>query len=223
MDWRIGVIKRREGVTAGAPPTVRAAAAFAAAVRARHAPRTLCADHLDMALPRPEAAQVSHVHAGPRIGLTAELTFNHHALLQGMPQAGAASRRQGAGFGEAQARALFERLFSRHARISALDERRAPPLPDIPAKGPTTLAAAPGRAERVLPRPPATPVAAAPTAPAPGTEKATVAAEWGAPFSATAQPKQVVLAPSEMRRVADQVIREIDHRISARRERLGGR
>jgi hypothetical protein len=223
MDWRIGVIGRREGATAGAPPTVRAVAAFAAAVWARHAPRTLYADHLDMALARPEAAHVSHVHAGPRIGLTAELTFNHHAPLQGSAQAAATSRRQGGGFGEAQARAVFERLFSRHARISALDEHRATPLPDIPAKAPATLAAAPGRTERVLPRRSAPPIAAASTGPGPGTEKATVAAEWGVPFSATAPPKQVVLAPPEIRRVADQVIREIDHRISAQRERLGGR
>jgi hypothetical protein len=235
MDWRIGVIRRREQALAGAPSTVGAAAGFAEAVRARLAPRTLYAAHIDMTLARPEAAQVNHFHVGQRIGLNAELIFNDRALFQGAPQA--ASRRQGAAFGEAQARTLFERLFSRRARFSALDERRAAPAPDIPAKRPPAMVAPPdipakrppamvappGRAERVLLRPSAAPVAPAPPAPAPRTAEATLAAEWGAPFPAPAQPKPVVLAAPEIRRVADQVIREIDHRISARRERMGGR
>ena len=224
MDWRIGVIGRREQAAVGAPPTVAAVVAFAASVMARHAPQTMYADHLDMALARPsDASQVNHFHAGPRIGLSAELTVHDHALFPQTTQVMAAPRRQGAGFGEAETRALFERLFSRRARLSALDERRAPPPPDVLAKAPSASVEPSSRVERVLPRPAAPPAAPEAAGPPPRIDPATVASDWGAPIPPPAQPKPVVLAAPEIRRVANQVIREIDHRISARRERMGER
>jgi hypothetical protein len=227
MNLDIGVIRRGQIPALQAPATVSAAAAFAAALGRRHLPRAVIVSRVDLALAQEPAAQVSYFHSAPRIDIAPAVSIQERYTLFAGEPAGAK------GYGEAEASALFERLFSRHIRVAPF---AAPNAPDARREGesaqtftrPPDILPRVDTVDRVLPRLPVSMErVSSPPERAPLTQPALRDMDWGTgwgqrPIRASG-PQPMTLPAPEFGRVVDQVMREIDRRIVARRERLGKR
>jgi hypothetical protein len=226
MQVNIGVIRKQNVPAAQPPRSVATAEDFAGRIAGRYLPREFTASRADLALAYEPPAQVNYFQDA-RAEIATSVNLHQHYSFAAMPRdiAPAAPVRQD--FGESQAAALFARLFSRHKRVAVFEENGSPAVQRALDRAPgriSNLAAMGVEAvDRVLPR------KAAPEEPAvQGKEMSAIEpnssdAGWGLPPIALATPRPLMLPDPEVRRVADQVMREIDHRIVARRERWGMR
>lgn len=228
MNLDIGVI-RPVVPRSQMPRTIGSAAAFAAAIAQRYAPQAVMVTHADLAVAWQVPDQVNYVAAAPRIDIAPTVTVEeHNVFIQAARDVAAASGTEQVSFGEAEASALFARLFSRQGRVATF----------AAAAVPAPLAAASANPFVVGPRDPVESVAAVerslPQAPVdedrpmrhdPVSRPHIVHRDdgWGTPPMLPPEPKPITLPAPEIRRVAEQVMREIDHHITARRERLGKR
>lgn len=222
MDWTIGVIER-ERMQAGAPlPTVAEAGRFASSLLSRYEARRFVASGADLALAWETARVLNENHFSTRVEVSPRITVDQSYTFPGFrPEKRALT--PAAAFDEQRAAALFERLFTRSARFAAIDSpREAIPPSTTAAKQALIFAEQRASAvERALPVRPAiekTPPAAE-LAHAPAGHK--LDDGWGTPLAKRETPAPVTLAAPEIRRVTDQVMREIDHRTRAVRERTG--
>lgn len=227
MDVSIGVI-RKQSVPAAAPlGTVAAAEAFASRIASCYLPARFSASRAELALAYEPAPQVNYFQSA-QVDVAPSVTIHDHHAFAAVPRQTAVANGEAQGFGEAQAAALFERLFSRHKRTASFAEKGMPVEP-APAGSPGTqpIPSFPvdlSRAvERILPRP-ATADRPSARAKEPRLfDGGNSDAGWGTRAILPATPKPFTLAEPEVKRVADQVMREIDHRVIARRERMGKR
>ena len=225
-NGQIGVVQKR-GPESKSPRTIAALDAFASQIARAYLPSRLTISRAELALTygvleAVENHQHAHIEISSSVSFHEHFSFASRRALAGRESAAAAQRRPG--FGEAQAISLFERLFSRRKRIAEFNDstpQRRTPTRDLTATrflAPDFPAAPPERVHRILPR---LVRAEHPEADAPS-EK-TAENGWGSPVTPPASPKPITLPPAEVKRVTDEVIRAIDHRIIARRERMGRR
>jgi hypothetical protein len=225
-NGQIGVIQKRVPESKS-PRTIAALDAFASQIARAYLPsrHTISRAELALAYGVPEAFE-NHQHA--HMEISSSVSFHEHFSFVSRR---ASARRESAaaaqvrpGFGEAQAMALFERLFSRRKRIAEFSDstpqRRTPPrdLTATRSLAPDFPAAPAERVHRILPR-----LARAEHPEADAHSEKRSETGWGSPVTPPASPKPITLPPAEVKRVTDEVIRAIDHRIIARRERMGRR
>jgi len=226
MNWAAGVIDKTVR-TALPVPTVTTTAVLAAAIADRYGSHRVTVSGVELALAYDAPGELNYFQEAPQITIAPHVSVGERRpfapVVREIPAMLAGSRE----FGPAQAELLFERLFSRRARVPSF---AAPRDREPQRTGESTLGSDLRRitardvevVERILPRPPAmekAPEVAEPVAMRPVLR----GEERPAPVSTAAPFKSVTLAPPEIKRVAEQVIREIDHRIVARRERMGRR
>lgn len=218
MNWAAGVIDKT--MRPDRPvPTVSATAAFAAGLAGRYQARPVTS-RVELALAYDAPAQLNTFqHSSPvSIGVNAIV---EQAFTRVQREIAAAP--PGSEFGAAQAENLFERLFSRRTRTPRFAAAREPETKretSLASTLRTITASERVTVERVFPR---SHIAAAPPAPEVAARPPAQSREWPSSPSSSMPPKPVILAPPEIKRVAEQVIREIDHRIIAHRERMGRR
>jgi len=226
MDWNVGVIEKRAKPDRPWVATVNAAASFAASIAERYEARPVTASHVELALAFDAPPQFNYHQDGPSIHVAPAVTVQEQPPFARVQRDVGSAATQAGGFGVGEATRLFERLFSRRMRAPSFVPRPdAEPARPRESSLTSALRRIAGRevevVERILARPapsekPVAPMELVTAAPAARRE------EW-TPQPAPAPARPVTLAPPEIKRVAEQVIREIDHRIVARRERLGRR
>ena len=226
MNVVIGVIRKQCAPASRPPRTVAASDAFAARIAGHYSAGRLTASRAELALAYEAPVQVNYFQ-NARLDIVPSVVMHDYPASAPEPRETAAVP-EGARFGEAQAAALFERLFSRQKRVAAFAGNGLPkavgpngaqemrPMPFSAAKNPEAV-------ERVFRRPASIEKAEGRTGGAREIESTTPEMGWGSrPILPTA-PKAFTLPEPEVKRVADQVMREIDHRVIARRERMGRR
>ncbi len=241
MNPEIGVIRRDEIPARSAPGTVVATEAFSSAIAERYTPRAVTISCADLALAWEPPAEINYFYNSSRVEISPTVNIEDHYLFAPVPPVSrdlpgrAATAAEADEAPETAAAALFERVFSRHIRVTAFEP---PPRKDHsrePVRGAIEMPSRPDAVERIVhyamagEKPVASPTLAEPAAAALPAEPAAalppVAREtgWGSPFGFTETPKPVTLPAPEIKRVAEQVMREIDRRVIARRERMGRR
>ena len=226
MNSGLGVIQKRSEPAYRPPGTIAALGVFARRIAYAYLPVELTISRVELALAYGVPEQIeNHRHA--HMDIAPSFNFHDHFSFAA-PRKLASNSQRAAGLGEAQAAALFERLFSRHKRVVAF----APGAPqgsairsgDYARKRTLDFPAATGEhVERTLPRFVTTESEESARRRGKTTTPRTpeIDSGWGSPL--TPAPKSFTLPPAEVKRVTDEVIREIDHRIIARRERMGRR
>jgi hypothetical protein len=229
MNLDIGVI-RPVVPRSQMPWTIGSAAAFAAAIAQRYAPQAVMVTRADLAVAWQAPDQVTYATAAQRIDIAPTVTVEEHnnVFIQAARDVAAASGVEQVNFGEAEASALFARLFSRQGRVATFAAAAAAaPLAAASANpfvvGPRDLVESAAAVERSLPLAPMD--GDRPMRHDPVSRPHIVHRDdgWGTPPMLPPEPKPITLPAPEIRRVAEQVMREIDHHITAHRERLGKR
>ena len=226
MNLAIGVIQKRAARVWQVQPAVMTAECFATSLSDRYATHSLLVSRADLAL-RLEPGLPSPVHEGNRIEISPSIFLTQQRVFAEVDRVESVIPATVGTFDEGGATALFERLFSRHRRTSTF---RAAQAAADNAK-PVVMATAKRE------------VTAAPQAKPKNTEAAPVRIEdisvaleraakmtmhtadsgWGTPAPAASEAKAFTLPAPEVRRVAAEVMREIEHRANAARERMGRR
>jgi len=228
MNLEIGII-RPVVPRARVPRTIASAAAFAQAIAQRYAPQAVMVTRADLALAWQAPGEINTFTAAPRIEIAPVVTVQErNVFVSAEREVAAVPAAAQAGFGEAEASALFARLFSRQARVATFAAGSPPALPAgatanpflVDPREPLERAAV---VERSLPHPVVEDDAPVRREAARRPEIVHRDDDWGTRPVLPPEPKPVTLPAPEIRRVAEQVMREIDHRITARRERLGKR
>jgi hypothetical protein len=229
MDWTIGVVEKHEEFARPALKTVAAAEAFADAIAARYAAHAFTASRAELALAYDAPAQLhnsySHFHGGPEVSISPAVSIYEQRTFTGIAReiAGTTERSD---YGEVQAAALFERLFSRRTRVEAfVSPRETTRLSDSMHTAKAMLATIPQSdvVERIMPRATFADKSSARVEHSSAIPAAARDSGWGTPAAFPELPKPVTLPAPEIKRVAEQVMREIDRRVIARRERMGKR
>jgi hypothetical protein len=221
----IGVIQKRREAGFSAPRTIAAADAFAMRIARSYLPSELTISRAELALAYGASDQINNSHT-TRVEISPSISLHDHFSLAAAPRETAAVRQPTPGVSDAQAAALFERLFSRHKRVAAFPDSalpgRAPSRDPIGQQPVDFRDVTIERVERTLPRPAGRGQSV--TSSDQKLQTAVAETRWGSPLTPpAATPKPFTLPPGEVKRVTDEVIREIDHRIIARRERMGRR
>lgn len=228
MNLSIGVINREDAPAQHTPRTVTGAEAFAAAVAQRYMVSFATALRAELAFAWQPPGEINYFHDSPRINISPTLIIQEWQKFAGVSKVLARTQETADGYGEAEASALFRRLFSRQMRVAAFVSPRGPETAvainsDPAFAGPLDNLRRAAVVERALPRPAATDDFSAPTEGAPLVQPSAREMEWASRPMFPSEPKPITLPAPEIRRVTEQVMREIDHRIVARRERLGKR
>jgi len=232
MDFDIGVIRKEAIAARSVPLSVAATEAFALGVAKRYALQATTVSCGDLALAWETSAEANYYYGShsvyfgsPRIEVFPRVTVEERYLsdgsrgLTGTPAGGG---RQSL---ETEANVLFERIFSRQTRVVAFDSQLGTfQLRGLASSGQRRIEN-PLRSEaveRILPLAAAAqkPALVEPSSKVPFTTRDV---GWGTPLTTDEPPKPLTLPPAEVKRVADHVIREIEHRITARKERMGKR
>ncbi len=226
MNTDIGAIQRQRSLVQRAPGGIASAGIFADELAQRYSSRALMVSGADLALAwnQPDPVHNSYEAAGvwisPSITIQADGRFQ--TAIREFPE-----RSNDAGsYSDADASALFERLFSRQARVAAFSSPgdAGSERPDAKSAGVFRPPLQTTVAERLLPRPRPLEISGpAVERPSPPSPLPVRDSGWGAPAAFTEPVRPTALPAPEIRRVADQVMREIDNRITARRERTGRR
>jgi hypothetical protein len=224
MNTVVGVVRAQESVAAYPPSTIAEAAEFTAGLAERYAPRSVMASRADLAVAWEPPAEINYYQDAPQVSVSPSVTIEETRVFSRVTRDLVDASEEVRRFGESEARALFERLFSRRARVAPF---LSPPVPAgrqilAPGMPPARTMDVESRAqavERTLARtvPPSTLPASRGDAPEGRPDVREMA--WGSRPLPPAEPKSMVLDAPEVRRVAEQVMREIDHRVIAQRER----
>jgi hypothetical protein len=226
MDWMIGVVEKHGAFAWPTLETVAAVEAFTEAIAGRYAAQPVTASRVELALAYDAPAQLNYFQSGTEIGISPAVTINEQRTFTGIAREIAAAAERSKGYGEAQAAALFERLFSRRMRVEAFSPPRETARPGDPVlSAKSTLSAIPRSdvVERIVPRATAVNTSSTRVERSSAIPAAMRDSGWGTPATFPEPPKPVTLPAPEVKRVAEQVMREIDRRIIARRERMGKR
>jgi len=226
MDWSIGVVKQHEMFVWPALKTVAAVEAFAEALADRYAAQPITASRVELALAYEAPAQVNYFQGGPEVGISPVVTINEQHIFAGIAREMAANTERFEGYSEAQAAALFERLFSRRVRVAAFVPPRETAQPRDPATREMRVIETPSRpdvVERILPRAMVAGKSSVFAETTPAVPPSARDTGWGTPVTFPETPKPVILPAPEIKRVAEQVMRELDRRVIASRERMGKR
>jgi hypothetical protein len=229
MNLNIGVIQKRSEPAFPSPRTVAAADEFASRIARRYLAGELTVSRAELALAYQFPDEINHFQES-HLHIATQVTLHDHGFFAPVRREMAVASESPRETGGTQVTKLFERLFSRRARVASLqpnapaipphdrsqrDQRDQRPLPGFAMAAPEPVARI---LRAVAPEPSldraAKPAATSAPAPDPG---------WGSPISLPAASKPFTLPAAEVKRVTEQVIREIDHRIIARRERMGKR
>ena len=217
MDLEIGVIKKRNEPAFPAPWTVLASDQFASRIARRYAASELTVSRAELALAHQSLGEVDyfknvHVNVAPQVHVHEHLSF------RAAPREIATGSR---GAPPASVEKFYERVFSRQERVTlfaAAGETTGAHREEIrPLAGFSAMHPEP--VERTVRAALAEERTARPDSP----HVSDSDSGWGTPITPPASPKPLTLPAAEVKRVAEQVIREIDHRITARRERMGRR
>ena len=155
MDWTIGVVGQHGTFDWPALKTVAAAEAFTEAIAGRYASAPITASRVELALAYEAPAQINYFQSGPEIGISPVVTIHEQRTFAAIAREIAATAERSEGYGEAQAAALFERLFSRRTRVSAFVPPRETAQPGDPAVPDRRMIETPPRpeaVERIVPR-----------------------------------------------------------------------
>ena len=223
MKWEIGALRQREPQGWHATKRVMSTQDFATSVIERHSARNVTASHVEMALAQLSSSQAYYLQATSQLDVAANLAFQEQKLFPFVRDR-SSNVESSEHYSDAKAAALFEKLFSRRSRVSSPvspevtrvhQARVNSPAPKVPDHfKPVQQERASDRSfNRNMVR-----VASIRESPATKLDSG-----WGTPAvfpEATVFP---ALPPNEVRRVADQIIREIDRRVVANRERIGRR
>jgi hypothetical protein len=219
MNTDIGVIQQQSSQASRAPAGVTSAACFTQNIAERYSSRAVIASGADLALAFESPGETHHYYRSEHYWSLPPIAFLNESRER--PADTGAARSSQTNRNEAAAIRLFERIFTRSGRIAAFDaplSSTAPAGTALPGIAPRTHTT-----ERFLPPVRKADSISAPSGKPDTSSSATFDASWGTPAAFHESPKPVTLQPPEIRRVADQVMRDIDHRIVARRERMGGR
>lgn len=216
MKLAIGAIEKRIGPAFAPPRSVAASHDFIRRLTLRYLARPLTVSRAELALAYPPPREINY-HQHPH--LTASLQVNIDDHFAPVPREMVIAPELVEQAREPQVSKLFKRLFSRYTRAVAFPSSAMQPTPR------TTIAAGkpqlPGFSPSTTPEPVARILRASAQETSP--QSPTTDPGWGTPFTPVPAPKPFTLPISEVKRVTDEVIREIDHRIIARRERFGRR
>jgi hypothetical protein len=226
MQVNIGVIRKQNVTAAQPPPTVRMAEHFAGRIAGRYLPREFTTSRADLALAYEPPAQVNYFQDS-RADIATSINLHQHTSFAAMPRDIAPRVRGRDNFGEEQAAALFARLFSRHNRVAAFGGSQPPVVQRADSSAAGAMSNVPAMGVKAVGR--VLPCKAASEKPAvrgreikaidlPGSDDG-----WGTRPITPAPLRPFTLPDPEVKRVADQVMREIDHRLVAGRERWGMR
>jgi hypothetical protein len=208
-----GVISKAPPV-ARVPASVAAAGNFAARIARRYSPQAHSSSRAELALAWEHPAIHSHSYGSPHIHIAPSILFEERYETHG------AARHT-----EREVRLLFERIFSRETRVSSFGaalSRDAAASGAVAGRREVERLVRPEAVERILPQPAPPKHEQAPRSEDQSTSTTTQAADgWGTPFTRQETPQPIRLPAPEIHRVAEQVMREIDHRITAQRERRG--
>jgi len=231
MSWlqsRIGMIDEQRSIASSWPQTVAAVARFAEGFAERCAPGRMIASQADIALACAPPAEINYYYGDPQLRFAPSITVDRRSGIAESARALPDGGRRGERFGEREARALFDRLFTRQTRVSSLPtfataKAQTRSLPEFPAvlRGDRASSAVP--VARVLPK--AAAIVGAEISKEGGTPSRMEGVDkgWGTPLALPVEAKPVVLAAPEVRRVAEQVMQQIQDRVIAQRERVGRR
>jgi hypothetical protein len=225
---RIGVIDEQKSVASLWPQTVAAVAEFADSVAERSAPGRLMVSQADLALACEPPTEINVYYGEPQLRFTPSITVDGRSSFAQIPKELSAAGQRGERFGEREARALFDRLFTRQTRVSILESFVTPKaktrnMAEFPALLRTDRSSSAEPVARVLPKAPAIALKEVSGEVGHAPRMEAVEKEWGTRMPSPVEAKPVVLAAPEVKRVAEQVMQEIQHRVIAQRERVGRR
>ena len=225
---RIGIIDEQKSIACSWPQTVAAVAGFADCVAERSTPRRMMVSQADLALACEAPTEINVYYGEPQFRFAPSITVDRRSPFAEIPRELSVAGQRGERFGEREARALFDRLFTRQTRFSSLESFAAPKaqtrsMPEFPALLRADRSSSAEPVARVLPKAPA--IAPKEVSGEGGHTPRTEAVEkeWGTRMPLPVEAKPVVLAAPEVKRVAEQVMQEIQHRVIAQRERVGRR
>lgn len=216
MNLEIGVIEKQSEPAFPPPGTVAASNEFASRVAGQYLPGELTVSRAELALAYDTGGDVNHF-GDTNVNVSPRFSVDHHYLFAPVRREIAAGH---GGAPEAHVERLYQRLFSRQERVKLFaagepgrrGQNEIQPLAGFSMMHPEPV-------ERTVRATSSEDRAAKPVL-RPG-ENSDFG--WGTPITPPVAQKPVTLAAAEVKRVTEQVIREIDHRILARRERMGRR
>ena len=228
LDSKIGIIDEQESIARLWPKTVAAVAQFAGCVAERCVPGRFIASRADLALAWEPPAEINIYYGEPQLRFAPSITVNRRSSFAEVAREFPIAGQRGERFGEREARTLFDRLFTRQTRVSSLEASAAPKaptrsMPEFPALQLADLGAGAVPVARVLPKAPPIELKEGLGDSAHALRTEAVEKEWGTRPTVAVEAKPVVLAAPEVKRVAEQVMQEIQHRVIAQRERVGRR
>jgi hypothetical protein len=225
---RIGIIDEQKSIARSWPQTVTAVAQFADCVAERCAPGRMIASQADLALACEPPAEVNFYYSEPQLRYAPSITVDRRSSFAEIPREVPTAGQRAERFGEREARALFDRLFTRQTRVSSLQSFAAPKaqtrsMAELPALQRADRSSSAVPVARVLPKAPAIALKEGSGEGGHAPRIEAVEKEWGTRLALPVVAKPVVLAAPEVKRVAEQVMQEIQHRVIAQRERVGRR
>jgi hypothetical protein len=223
----IGIIEEQKSIACSWPQTVATVAEFADCLAERCAPSRIIASQADLALACEPPAEINIYYGEPQLRFAPSITVDRRSSFAEIPRELPAAGHRGR-FGEREARALFDRLFTRQTRVSSLpsfaaSKAQTRSMPEFPALLRADRMSSAVPVARVLPKTQAIALKEASGEGGHTSRMEAVEREWGTRLALPVEPKSVVLAAPEVKRVAEQVMQEIQHRVIAQRERVGRR
>jgi hypothetical protein len=224
----IGIIEEQKSIARSWPQTVAAVAEFADCLVERCAPSRIIASQADLALACEPPAEINIYYDEPQLRVAPSITVDRRSSFAEIPRELPTAGQRGERFGEREARALFDRLFMRQTRVSSLpsfaaQKTQTHSMPEFPALQRADRMSAAVPVVRVLPKAQAISLKEVPGEGRHTSRNEAVEKDWGTRLTLPVEPKPVVLAAPEVKRVAEQVMQEIQHRVIAQRERVGRR
>jgi hypothetical protein len=228
LDSKIGIIDEQKSIARPWPKTVAAAAQFAGCVAEHCVPGRIIASRADLALAGEPPAEINIHYSEPQLRFAPSITLGRRSSFAQVAREFPTAGQRGERFGERDAQALFDRLFTRQTRVSSLEASAAPKAPtrsmaEFPVLQHGDLGAGAAPVARVLPKAPPIELKEGLGESAHSLRMEAVEKEWGTRLPSPVEAKPVVLAAPEVKRVAEQVMQEIQHRVIAQRERVGRR
>jgi hypothetical protein len=225
---RIGIIDEQKSIARSWPQTVAAVSQFADCVAERCAPGRMIASQADLAMACEPVTEINVYYGEPQFRFVPSIAVDRRSTFAEIPREVPGVGQRAERFGEREARALFDRLFTRRTKVSSLEPFAAPnaqtrSMAEFPALQRADRSSSAIPVARILPKAAAIELKEASGEGGRTSRIEAVEKEWGTRLTLPVEAKPVVLAAPEVKRVAEQVMQEIQHRVIAQRERVGRR